>query len=163
MFSCSVCNWCYYIVTFLLLIAIFIKLVCKLTAGISTSDTCLVGKTVLVTGGNSGIGYQTALTLAGRGARVLIADKNEATESVRKIIEETGNKNVSYINLDLASLASVRHFAKKINAEETQLDILINNAGIGALCDYLTDDGLQITMQVNHFGPFLLTHLLAGE
>ncbi|KAK9738403.1 short chain dehydrogenase [Popillia japonica] len=128
--------------------------------GVSRSNTCLVGKTVLITGGNSGIGFETALALAGRGARIVIADKNDATESIRKIAEETSNKNITYKHLDLSSLTSVRKFAKEINKEEPRLDILINNAGASGLGDQLTEDGLQIGMQVNHFGPFLLTHLL---
>lgn len=110
-----------------------------------------------------GIGFETALALAGRGARIVIADKNDATESIRKIAEETSNKNITYKHLDLSSLTSVRKFAKEINEEEPRLDILINNAGASGLGDQITEDGLQIGMQVNHFGPFLLTHLLIGN
>ncbi|KAI4460641.1 phosphatidylinositol-glycan biosynthesis class f protein-related [Holotrichia oblita] len=107
-----------------------------------------------------GLGFETALALAGRGARIIIADKNDATESIRKIQEETNNKNLTYKYVDLSSLTSIRKFAKEINEEESRLDILINNAGASGFRNKFTEDGLQLGIQVNHFGPFLLTHLL---
>jgi NAD(P)-dependent dehydrogenase (short-subunit alcohol dehydrogenase family) len=66
-------------------------------------------------------------------------------------------------HLDLSSLASIREFAKDIISTETHLDILVNNAGGGGFGNKLTDDNLLIGMQVNHFGPFLLTCLLIGK
>jgi NAD(P)-dependent dehydrogenase (short-subunit alcohol dehydrogenase family) len=65
--------------------------------------------------------------------------------------------------LDLSSLASVRRFAKDIISTETHLEILVNNAGAGDLGEERTADNLQVGMQVNHFGPFLLTCLLVGK
>jgi NAD(P)-dependent dehydrogenase (short-subunit alcohol dehydrogenase family) len=65
--------------------------------------------------------------------------------------------------LDLSSLASIREFAKDITSTETHLDILVNNAGAGGLGEKQTADNLLIGMQVNHFGPFLLTCLLVGK
>lgn len=62
----------------------------------------------------------------------------------------------------MTSLASVRAFAKDINETEERIDILINNAGAGGLNNHVTNDGLQITLQVNHISGFLLTHLLLG-
>ena len=91
----------------------------------------LNGKTVIITGSNTGIGKETALDLARRGARVILACRDakrgeEAAEHVRKT---TGNGNVLFESLDLASLESVKNFADKINKNEERLDILINNAG----------------------------------
>ncbi|KAG5890515.1 hypothetical protein JTB14_022748 [Gonioctena quinquepunctata] len=104
-----------------------------------------------------GIGYETALGLASRGCRVIIADVVDATNSRNSIISETKNPNIVVKHLDLASLSSVRKFAKDINETEERLDILVNNAGSNI---QYTEDGLQRTMQVNYFGHFLLTHLL---
>lgn len=135
----------------------------KLTCGICKSSKHLVGKTVIVTGGNIGIGFETAKNLADRGARVLLACRNEGrgTAARDKIIETTGNQNVHYRHLDLTSLQSVRNFADDIIKNEERLDVLINNAGIyGSELNEKTEDGLLLGMQSNHFGPFLLTNLL---
>ncbi|XP_068899031.1 retinol dehydrogenase 11-like [Tenebrio molitor] len=140
---------------------VLLKIIQKLTTGRCTSLVCLNGKTAIVTGGGSGIGFETALLLAGRGCRVIIADREDATKAKTKIIEVTNNTNIVTKHLDLTSFQSIRKFAKEINTTEDRLDILINNAGAGAVANKHTDDGLHITMQINHFGPFLLTHLLA--
>lgn len=110
-----------------------------------------------------GIGYETALILASRGCRVIIADRKDATKVKEKIIEITQNNDIEVKLLDLTSLQSVRKFAKDITSNEERLDILINNAEVSSLGNKHTDDGLHATMQVNHFGPFLLTHLLTGN
>ncbi|CAH1156081.1 unnamed protein product [Phaedon cochleariae] len=132
----------------------------KLTCKWCSSKVCLVGKTAIITGGNSGIGYQVALSLASRGCRIIIADKDDASGSRDKIISQSNNQNVIVKKLDLASLDSVRSFAKNIVETEPQINILINNAGIGTIALNYTADGLQKTMQVNYFGHFLLTYLL---
>ncbi|XP_030761829.1 retinol dehydrogenase 12-like [Sitophilus oryzae] len=139
---------------------IFLKVFQKITVGRCRSMVCLVGKTVLVTGGCSGLGFQTAMVLASRGAKVILADKVDGNKAKNKIIEKTHNTNVVFKLLDLASLASVRKFAQDINSNEERLDILINNAGVGSVGNKHTEDQLHETMQINHFGPFLLTHLL---
>nr|XP_022918241.1 retinol dehydrogenase 12-like isoform X2 [Onthophagus taurus] len=123
------------------------------------SNCLMLGKTVLITGGNSGLGYQTALILAGRGAKIIIADKNDSTQSKNRIIQETKNPNVKSKMLDLSSFESIRIFAKEIIEEEDTLDVLINNAGLG-YSGLKTIDNLPELMQVNHLGSFLLTHLL---
>uniref|UniRef100_H9GN12 Dehydrogenase/reductase 13 n=1 Tax=Anolis carolinensis TaxID=28377 RepID=H9GN12_ANOCA len=129
------------------------------------NKTSLRGKTVLLTGGNSGIGKATALDLARRGARVIVASRNRklgesAVSEIRKVRKhlcaECGNNEVIFMSLDLGSLRSVRTFAEAFLQSEPKLDILINNAGqIMA-----TIDGFDVTFQVNHLGHFLLTHLL---
>lgn len=137
-------------------------LYCKLTCGFCRSSVHLVGKVVIVTGANTGIGFETAKDFAERGARVILACRSEklAVAACNKIIEETSNKDVHYRHLDLSSLRSVRDFAAKIYEMEKRLDILVNNAGATNLGFRFTDDGLLIGMQTNHFGPFLLTNLL---
>lgn len=110
-----------------------------------------------------GIGFQIALNLAGRGCRVIIADRKDSQESVAKIIKQTNNPNVIYKIFDLGSLDSVRELAKEINNTEDRLDILFNNAGTTGLGNRYSQDNLHLFTQINHFGPFLLTHLLVGK
>ncbi|EFA09601.1 retinol dehydrogenase 11 [Tribolium castaneum] len=141
-----------------------IKIYLKLTTGWCKSRTCLLGKTALITGANSGIGYETALDFAKRGARVILACRSpaKAEEARSKIISETGNENIVVKNLDMASFASVRAFAKEINETENRLDILVNNAGMIGRWGETTEDGLPVLMQTNHFSGFLLTNLLVN-
>ncbi|XP_028994436.1 dehydrogenase/reductase SDR family member 13-like [Betta splendens] len=126
---------------------------CKGTAAVA-------GKTVIVTGGNTGIGKATALHLARRGARVVLACRNrdKAQSAIADIEQETGSTDVVYMHLDLASLKSVRCFAETFLKTESRLDLLINNAGLVA--DGQTEDGFGIEFGVNHLGHFLLTRLL---
>uniref|UniRef100_UPI0037E95C67 dehydrogenase/reductase SDR family member 13-like isoform X2 n=1 Tax=Semicossyphus pulcher TaxID=241346 RepID=UPI0037E95C67 len=116
----------------------------------------LHGKTVIVTGANTGIGKTTAMDLARRGARVIMAcrDRGRAEAAIKDIIQETGNDQVVFMQLDLASLQSVRSFAENFLRSESRLDLLINNAG------GKTEDGFGMIFGVNHLGHFLLTLLL---
>ncbi|XP_062869779.1 dehydrogenase/reductase SDR family member 13a.2 [Trichomycterus rosablanca] len=117
-------------------------------------------KTVIITGGNTGIGKATAMELAGRGARVILACRNrqKAEAAISDIKTVTGSNNVVYMQLDLSSLKSVRSFAETFLKTESKLDLLINNAGLVA--DGRTEDGFGIEFGVNHLGHFLLTCLL---
>ncbi|KAJ3647055.1 hypothetical protein Zmor_024603 [Zophobas morio] len=142
--------------------AIILYIYMRLSRGITRSATCFVGKTAIVTGANSGIGYQTVLNLASRGCRVIMVDVADMTQSKEKIIEYTNNPNIVTKFVDLASLQSVRDFASDIIKTEDRLDILINNAGIGLSKENRTKDGLHPVMQINYFAPFLLIHLLLG-
>ncbi|CAB1460945.1 unnamed protein product [Pleuronectes platessa] len=121
----------------------------------------LDGKTVLITGGNSGIGKETAVALALRGARVIIAcrDVDKAEKAVREIKFKSRSLNVLHMELDLGNLRSVREFSKSFLQREKRLDILINNAGMPSVLDW-TDDGFSMCFGVNHLGHFLLTNLL---
>ncbi|GJQ85020.1 hypothetical protein Trydic_g3681 [Trypoxylus dichotomus] len=145
--------------------AIAFRIYMRLTTRWNGCYTCLIGKTAIVTGANSGIGYYTALDFAKRGARVILACRNRsrAEEALEKIVKATGNQNVVYKLLDLTSLQSVRNFAQDINENEDRLDILVNNAGIGIQTEDYTEDGIQTILQVNHVGGFLLIHLLIDK
>ncbi|XP_026196171.1 dehydrogenase/reductase SDR family member 13-like [Anabas testudineus] len=123
-------------------------------------NAAMAGKTVIITGGNTGIGKASALHLARRGARVILACRNrdKAQVAINDIEQDTGSTDVVYMHLDLASLKSVRSFAETFLKMESRLDLLINNAGLVA--DGRTEDGFGIEFGVNHLGHFLLTHLL---
>lgn len=96
------------------------------------STKSLTGKTVIITGANTGVGFQTALDLARRNGRIILACRNDEKGEVAKskIIQLTGNTNVIYRQLDLSLMSSVRAFVSVINSEEKAVDILINNAGV---------------------------------
>ncbi|XP_047430187.1 retinol dehydrogenase 14b [Mugil cephalus] len=122
------------------------------------------GKTVIVTGANSGIGKAVAGELLKLHARVIMAcrDLHSAEEAAQDIKKQAGQEQGEVVikHLDLASLTSVRKFCKEINEEEPKIDVLINNAGIYQ-CPYTkTEDGFEMQFGVNHLGHFLLTHLL---
>ncbi|CAN9506421.1 unnamed protein product [Ophioblennius macclurei] len=130
--------------------------------GAWSSEQRLDGKTVVITGANTGIGKETAIDLSKRGARVIIAcrDMEKAQTAVKEIIELSGRDDVVCKKLDLSDSKSIREFAEGINQEEAKLNILINNAGV-MVCPYgKTADGFEMQIGVNHFGHFLLTHLL---
>ena len=117
--------------------------------------------TVLITGGNSGIGLAAASRLASRGWHVAIAARSpqrgaEALERIRA----GSNAGADLVALDLASFASVREAASDALERLGRIDVLINNAGVNLSRRTLTGDGLETTMQTNHFGHFLLTSLL---
>ena len=122
------------------------------------------GKTVFITGANTGIGYETAKVLAGNNARVLIGCRNEekGQRAKEKILEAHSEADVAIVKIDLGSLKSIKRAAKKV-AQEPQLDILINNAGIMAPPYELTEDGFESQFGVNHLGPFALTNLLLDK
>ncbi|EDW62891.1 retinol dehydrogenase 12 [Drosophila virilis] len=120
------------------------------------------GKVVIVTGCNTGIGKETVLELARRGAKIYMACRDPARcEAARiEIMDRTQNQQLFNRSLDLGSLESVRNFVARFKAEETRLDILINNAGVMACPRTLTADGYEQQLGVNHLGHFLLTNLL---
>ncbi|KAL2099197.1 hypothetical protein ACEWY4_005677 [Coilia grayii] len=122
------------------------------------------GKTIIVTGANSGIGKATTVELLKQQGRVIMAcrDQVRAEEAVREIVKEAGQDSGEVLikHLDLASLKSVHTFCEEIIKEEARIDVLINNAGIYQ-CPYTkTEDGFEMQFGVNHLGHFLLTNLL---
>ena len=133
-----------------------------MAGGVCRSKARLDGKTVIITGANTGIGLETAVDLAKRNARVILACRSvergeKAAVEVRK---RSNNDNAVFRQLDLASLESVRKFAGKILEEEPRIDILINNAGVALPERNLTKDGFEMQFGTNHLGHFLLTYLL---
>jgi len=129
-----------------------------------TSDDVpdLSGRTFVVTGGNSGIGYEAARVLARRGGRVVLAcrDPGKAKAALDAIASESRSAAAEALPLDLASLASVRAFAEAFRARYEALDVLINNAGVMALPRRQTADGFEMQLGTNHLGHFALTGLL---
>ena len=119
----------------------------------------LTGRTALVTGANSGIGFHTARELAAHGARVLMACRNpERANDALMRIKSTGPRgSVELVSLDLTSLASVTAAAEGLAALVEALDLLVNNAGIMAVGKGTTEDGFELQLGTNHLGHFALT------
>jgi NAD(P)-dependent dehydrogenase (short-subunit alcohol dehydrogenase family) len=122
----------------------------------------LSGRTAVVTGGNNGLGQQTARVLAGRGAHVVLACRStdKAGRAADQIDAATPGADVSVVRLDLASQSSVRSAATEIRARFPRPDLLINNAGVMEVPYQRTEDGFELTLATNHLGPFALTGLL---
>ncbi|GAB6033729.1 hypothetical protein CHUAL_013841 [Chamberlinius hualienensis] len=144
---------------FLLLLRVIMRKVvtCK-------SEERLDGKTVVITGGNSGIGHAVSVDLAKRGAKVILACKDRARRDSApfSVRSRSGNTNVRFMYLDLNSLDSIVEFCHQLCESEPRLDILINNAAVLTPKDH-TVDGFDQTMGVNYFGHFLLTNLLLDK
>src|SRR5437763_12152510 len=120
----------------------------------------LNGKTAIVTGANSGLGFETATELARHGAQVTLAcrDEGRGTEAIKRLQEAVPEATVDLSLLDLADLASVRKFAA---AWQGDIDLLVNNAGVMALNEHRTTaDGFEMQFGTNHLGHFALTGLL---
>ena len=123
----------------------------------------LSGKVALITGANSGIGYETAKALAEKGTHVVMACRNmdKAEQAKSDIRQSVSNGELTIIQLDLADLDSVKSFTEKFKAEYSQLDYLINNAGVMIPPFTKTKDGFEVQFGANHLGHFALTgHLL---
>lgn len=122
----------------------------------------LTGKVIIVTGGNSGIGFEAAKEFARKGAKTILACRNmdKAEAALAEIKAEIPNAPVEIILLDLASLASIHQFANKFIKKYKQLDVLVNNAGIMMVPYSTTEDGFESQIGTNHLGHFALTGLL---
>ena len=129
----------------------------------STADVGdLTGRVALVTGANSGIGYETARVLADHGAHVIMACRNheKAARARDKLEIQRNRSSLEVLDLDLADLASVRTAAGRVLDQHARLDLLINNAGVMGTPSSQTADGFELQMATNHFGHFALTGLL---
>ena len=122
----------------------------------------LSGRTALVTGANSGLGYETALALAVAGADVVLAcrDEKRGSEAIDRIRRTAPAAKVELTSLDLADQSSIRDFASRFSAGRGRLDILVNNAGVMAIPRRETADGFEMQLGTNHLGHFALTGLL---
>src|ERR1700678_4053300 len=125
----------------------------------------LNGRTAVITGATGGLGYETALALAGAGAEVVLTGRHEAKgrHALEKIRNEFPKAGITYENLDLAKLASVADFVARFAAAHATLDLLVNNAGVMALPErQVTADGFEMQFGTNYLGHYALTaHLLA--
>ncbi len=120
------------------------------------------GRTAVVTGANGGLGLETARALAGAGATVVMAARNQekaaqAEESIRRGVP---GASLEIVELDLGSLASVRAAAERILADHAAIDVLVNNAGVMGIPERKTADGFELQFGVDHLGHFALTALL---
>ena len=129
----------------------------------TTSDIPdLSGRIAVVTGANSGLGYETAKALARAGARVVMACRalSRAKGAQAKMLESLGAEvdpgQIQIELVDLSSLASVRSFVSAFVADRDRLDLLINNAGVMATPPQMTDDGIEYQFACNHTGHFAL-------
>jgi NAD(P)-dependent dehydrogenase (short-subunit alcohol dehydrogenase family) len=122
----------------------------------------LKGKTALVTGANSGIGLATARGLAAQGAQVILGCRNlhKAEDARESILQIHPKATVEVISIDLANIMNVKSAAEVLKRRFSQLDILINNAGVMSLTRQETRDGFEMTFGVNHLGTFTLTQAL---
>ena len=120
------------------------------------------GKTALITGANSGLGFEAAKVLAGKGAAVTLAvrDTAKGEKAAADVRAAAPYADLEVMALDLASLTSVRSFAETFAASHGRLDMLINNAGVMAIPRRTTADGFEMQFGTNHLGHFALTGLL---
>merc|ERR1712106_471746 len=141
----------------------------EFTMGMYGKKIDMSGKVVVITGGNSGIGLETARGLAEQGATVILGcrSKERGKEAVADIKRTTFNENVRFLPLDLLDLQSVRDFSEEINKQVDKIDILLNNAGFADARNERnltrSKDKLEISLQTNHLSHFLLTNLLKAQ
>jgi len=127
------------------------------------------GKTIIVTGASSGIGFEVARVLCEGGNDVILACRSEerANRSVEKIKKQNPSALATYMHLDLASLESVRKFVDDFHAADKKLTVLVNNAGVFQNMKdtrrQFTKDNFELAMGTNHLGHFLLTTLLLDD
>ncbi len=122
----------------------------------------LAGKVVIITGANSGLGLESTKALAAKGATVVMACRNlsKAEKAKAEVLQQVPNAKLDVMQLDNASLDSVRAFATAFKAKYDRLDILLNNAGVMAIPRAETADGFEMQLGVNHLAHFALTGLL---
>lgn len=119
----------------------------------------LKGKRIIVTGANSGLGFELSRIFAGEGARLTMAcrDLTKGEEALRKIKDIFQDSDIEVAVLDLANLSSVQSFIESFTKKNTKLDILCNNAGVMAIPELRTKDGFEMQFGTNHLGHFALT------
>jgi NAD(P)-dependent dehydrogenase (short-subunit alcohol dehydrogenase family) len=120
------------------------------------------GRVAVITGANTGLGFETAAALAGRGAHVVLAVRNldKGADAAARITARHPSGTVAVCELDLTSLASIRAAAERLRSEHDGIDLLINNAGVMFTPKAVTADGFELQFGTNHLGHFALTGLL---
>jgi NAD(P)-dependent dehydrogenase (short-subunit alcohol dehydrogenase family) len=122
------------------------------------------GRTAVVTGANTGLGFEVARVLAERGANVILACRTPArAEAAAERIKASAKGQVSTVRLDLASKASIAEAAEELNRSHERIDLLLNNAGLMMPPYGRTEDGFELQFGTNHLGHFALTGLLLGR
>jgi NAD(P)-dependent dehydrogenase (short-subunit alcohol dehydrogenase family) len=129
---------------------------------VTGAGTVMQGKTCVLTGGTSGIGRETAVALAGLGARLALVcrDRERGEGTVEEIAARTRNRDVVLHLADLSSQRDIRRVAGELLATHPQIHVLVNNAGVVNLRRTLTADGIEAVFATNHLAPFQLTLLL---
>jgi NAD(P)-dependent dehydrogenase (short-subunit alcohol dehydrogenase family) len=125
----------------------------------------MFGKIVLITGANSGIGFEASIKIARMGAQVVMVsrDRRRGEDSLVAVKARSGSDNVSLLLCDMASMAAVRALAADFRARHSRLDVLVNNAGSVTSSREVTEDGVEWTFAANYLGHFLLTNLLVDR
>jgi NAD(P)-dependent dehydrogenase (short-subunit alcohol dehydrogenase family) len=120
------------------------------------------GRVAVITGANTGLGYETAMALAAHGARVVLAVRNldKDKDAAARITAKSPHADVALQELDLTSLDSVRAAAEQLRSDHDRIDLLINNAGVMMTPKSTTKDGFELQFGTNHLGHFALTGLL---
>lgn len=121
-----------------------------------TSTDSLKNKIFIITGCNTGLGFETARALAKRDATIIMACRSldKANEAIKRIRQETGAGELIALELDLASFESIRKFVEKIKSDYQKFDCLINNAGLSVKDCQLTKENFELHFGVNHLGEF---------
>lgn len=122
--------------------------------GWARTDQNLEGKLFIVTGANTGLGFETTKGLVKRGATVILACRNleKANEAIKKIREETKNGEMIALELDLADFDSIKKFVEVIKEKYPKFDCLINNAGLAVMDSQTTKNGIELHTGTNHIG-----------
>ena len=123
------------------------------------------GRVAVITGANTGLGYETALALAAHGAHVVLAVRNldKGKDAISRIVAQSPQADVALQELDLTSLASTRAAAEQLRADHDRIDLLINNAGVMYAPKSNTKDGFEMQFGTNHLGHFAFTGLLLDK
>ena len=127
--------------------------------GLIWKNNCKHMQTILVTGGTSGIGLEIVKALLLEGCCVISTTRNAArsAELAKKLIQETNNNKLHFLEVDFADFVSVRRYADNVKDQFAKIDVLINNAGTWEMSFKETNDGVEINLQINHLSPMLLT------
>jgi NAD(P)-dependent dehydrogenase (short-subunit alcohol dehydrogenase family) len=120
------------------------------------------GRVAVITGANTGLGYETALALAAHGAHVVLAVRNldKGKDAISRIVAQSPQADVALQELDLTSLESTRAAAEQLRADHDRIDLLVNNAGVMYTPKSTTRDGFELQFGTNHLGHFAFTGLL---
>ena len=163
-FMCWTVGLMYHLSLCLLLLPFCLWLYKELTMGICRNKVSMDGKVILITGGSNGIGFETAVDLAKRGAKLIIGCR-KTQGVVQKFQRRVPGAHVDVISLDLSSKSSVRQFSEEVTSKYNAIHVLLNNAGMINSFDGPTErreskDGFELVMATNYLGHCLLNHLL---